>query len=52
MGRRDVHENKARGGAPIQGSDLPSVLFSGGLLGKLTKTLNPGGGAGAGAGGQ
>lgn len=45
MSRRDVHEHEARGGAPIQGSDLPSVLFSGGALGKLAKVLSPGGGA-------
>lgn len=43
-GRRDVHENEARGGSPIQGSDLPSVLFSGGVLGKLGKVLTPAGG--------
>jgi len=45
-GRRDVHENEARGGSPIEGSDLESVLFSGGALGKLAKALSPGGGAG------
>lgn len=42
--RRDVHQNEARGGAPIQGADLPSVLFSGGALGKLAKIFGAGGG--------
>ncbi|KAJ5325004.1 hypothetical protein N7476_003604 [Penicillium atrosanguineum] len=40
-GRRDVHENEARGESPIQGSDLESVLFSGGVLNKLAHTLTP-----------
>jgi hypothetical protein len=44
-GRRDVHENEARDESPIQGSDLESVLFSKGVLGKLAKTLTPGAGA-------
>jgi hypothetical protein len=43
-GRRDVHQNEPRGGAPIQGSDLPSVLFSGGALGKIAKIFGAGGG--------
>lgn len=43
-GRRDVHQNEARGGAPIQGSDLPSVLFSGGGLGKIASIFGAGGG--------
>lgn len=43
MNRRDVHEREARDGAPIQGADLPSVLFSGGALGKLAQSLQPAG---------
>lgn len=43
-GRRDVHQHEARGGSPIQGSTLPSVLFSGGALGKIANLLGGGGG--------
>lgn len=44
MNRREVHEHEARGAPPIQGADLPSVLLSGGALGKLTSVLSPPGG--------
>ncbi|CAG7924992.1 unnamed protein product [Penicillium olsonii] len=39
--RRDVEQLEART-APIQGSTLTDVLFSGGALGKLSDTLTPG----------
>lgn len=46
MNRREVHEHEARGGAPIQGANLPSVLLNGGVLGKLGSVLSPPGGGG------
>jgi hypothetical protein len=41
-GRRDVTV-EPRGGEPIQGATLPEVLFRGGVLGKISKILAPGG---------